>query len=183
MWRGRIFHITLNFGPRLGSYISQTWKVSKTRIYLSWHSLISSQTKTVHIFFQINVHVSTSYLWNLGMFNSPLFADFWSQSRQCWPWHGQADAGEDVWSAGKMSSMQRLSWKHSVPWFFNVSWPLLLHLKKKHSLKSAPLRSKTSFPIKRLVGGGVLVLGSRKKKEERIVGFGEILASPDLFAI
>ena len=32
----------------------------------------------------------------------------------------------------------------------------------------------TSFPIKRLAGG---VLGSQKKKEERITGFGEIRGS------
>ena len=37
----------------------------------------------------------------------------------------------------------------------------------------------TSFPIKRLPG----VVGSQKKKEERIMGFGEIQGSQDLFAI
>ena len=36
----------------------------------------------------------------------------------------------------------------------------------------------TSFPIKRLLG-----VGSQKKKEERIMGFGEIQGSRDLFAI
>ena len=106
--------------PKLGKF----QRLEFISVGIPWYH---HKQKLFIFFFQINVHVSTSYLWNLGMFNSPLFADFWSQSRQCWPWHGQADAGEDVWSAGKISSMQRLSWKHSVLWIFNVLWPLLLN--------------------------------------------------------